>query len=169
MPQLHPLSQKLSLRYEKKPESEPSKWSCQVEKAGCYQVHVKFGSIDLNGSPYDITLSNMALDATHCESALALSPDLTKVSITVEGAQRSVYMTPVNFGVHELRVKFNNPGGKTGNFPVYGIVDAEGPTPLTSDMKAGGNFIGFSSQGTIYYGKSNRRFFGWISVSMAIT
>ena len=63
-------------------------------------------------------------------------------------------MTPVNFGVHELRVKFNNPGGKTGNFPVCGIVDAEGPTPLTSDMKAGGNFIGFSSQGTIYYGKA---------------
>ena len=136
------------------PESKPSKWSCQVDKAGCYQVHVKFGSIDLNGSPADITLSNMVLDATHCESTLALSPDLTKVSITVEAVRRSVYMTPVNFGVHELRVKFNNPKVQTGGFPVCGIVDAEGPMPLTQDISAGGNFIGFSNGGTQYNGKA---------------
>ena len=145
------------------PESKPSKWSWQVEKAGCYQVHVKFGNIDLNGSPYDITVPemeldkvhcDMALDAAHCEGTLALSSDLTRVSTTGYNGQKSVYMTPVNTGVHELRVKFNNPGGRTGQFPVCGIVDAEGPMPLIQDISAGGNFIGFSSASSQNNGKA---------------
>ena len=138
----------------KNPESEPSKWSCQVEKTGSYQVQVKFGNAELNGSPDDFIVQDMALDAKHCDGKLALSSDLTRVSTTGLEDQSSVYMTSVNSGVNELRVKFNNPGGQTGEFPVCGIVDVEGPMPLTHDIDAGGNFIGFSSHGSQNNGKA---------------
>ena len=99
-------SQEAVIAVRDKSETEPSKWSCQLEKAGRYQVHVKFDSFELNGSPYDANFQQMQLDSTHCERTLVLSSDLTKVSTSGSQEQRSVYMTPINSGVHKLRVKF---------------------------------------------------------------
>ena len=125
--------------------TEPSQWSCHLERGGRYEMHVKFGNVELNGSPCDITVGEMELDRKHCENTLFLSFDLTSVSTTGQEGQRSVYMTPVNAGIHQLRVKFISPEGKTGQFPVCGIVDAERARPLNRDISAGGNFIGLSS------------------------